>query len=101
MNATPSSTSGSEPAFDALDAEPQDALFDDTADDGSDVADDHALTLRAHAAARADADDARLAAWIDAIVDRPLRVEGGLAYPRDEAGWGFAIRDDALSPNST
>ena len=36
--------------------------------------------------------------WIDAIVDRPLRVEGGLAYPRDEAGWGFAIRDDALSP---
>lgn len=36
--------------------------------------------------------------WIDAIVDRPLRVEGGFAYPRDEPGWGFAIRDDALSP---
>ena len=36
--------------------------------------------------------------WIDAIVDRPLRVEKGFAYPREEAGWGFAIRDDALSP---
>ncbi len=36
--------------------------------------------------------------WIDAIVDRPLRVEGGDAYPREEPGWGFAIRDDALSP---
>lgn len=36
--------------------------------------------------------------WIDAIVDRPLRVEGGLAYPREEPGWGFAIRGDALSP---
>jgi len=36
--------------------------------------------------------------WIDAIVDRPLRIEQGLAYPRDGAGWGFAIRDDALIP---
>lgn len=35
--------------------------------------------------------------WIDAIVDRPLRVEGGFAHPREEAGWGFRIRDDALS----
>jgi len=36
--------------------------------------------------------------WIDAIVDRPLRVEGGFAYPRDEPGWGFRIRDEVLSP---
>ncbi len=36
--------------------------------------------------------------WIDAIVDRPLRVEGGFAYPRDEPGWGFAIRDEVLAP---
>lgn len=34
--------------------------------------------------------------WIDAIVDRPMRVEGGFAYPREEAGWGFAIREEVL-----
>jgi L-alanine-DL-glutamate epimerase-like enolase superfamily enzyme len=34
--------------------------------------------------------------WIDAIVDKPLRVEGGFAYPREEAGWGFAIREEVL-----
>ena len=36
--------------------------------------------------------------WIDAIVDRPLKVEHGFAYPREEPGWGFAIRDEVLSP---
>jgi L-alanine-DL-glutamate epimerase-like enolase superfamily enzyme len=36
--------------------------------------------------------------WIDAIVDRPLRVENGFAYPREEAGWGFAIREEVLQP---
>lgn len=36
--------------------------------------------------------------WIDAIVDRPLRVEGGFAWPREEPGWGFAIREAVLEP---
>jgi hypothetical protein len=27
-----------------------------------------------------------------------LRVEGGFAYPRDEAGWGFEIREEVLTP---
>jgi len=36
--------------------------------------------------------------WIDAIVDAPMRVESGLAYPRETPGWGFRIREDALSP---
>jgi L-alanine-DL-glutamate epimerase-like enolase superfamily enzyme len=34
--------------------------------------------------------------WIDAIVDEPMRVEGGFAYPRESAGWGFRFRDSAL-----
>ncbi len=35
--------------------------------------------------------------WIDAIVDAPMRVEAGFAYPRESPGWGFRIRDDALT----
>ena len=30
--------------------------------------------------------------WIDAIVDSPMRVEGGLAWPREGAGWGFRFK---------
>lgn len=36
--------------------------------------------------------------WIDGIVDAPMRVEGGFAYPRDGAGWGFRFRESALAP---
>ena len=35
--------------------------------------------------------------WIDAIVDTPMRVEGGLAWPREGAGWGFRFKASALS----
>jgi len=35
--------------------------------------------------------------WIDAIVDNPMRVEKGLAYPRESAGWGFRFRPSALT----
>lgn len=35
--------------------------------------------------------------WIDGIVDAPLRVEGGFAYPRDTPGWGFRFKEAALS----
>jgi L-alanine-DL-glutamate epimerase-like enolase superfamily enzyme len=36
--------------------------------------------------------------WIDGIVDAPLRVEGGFAYPRETPGWGFRFREAPLSP---
>jgi len=35
--------------------------------------------------------------WIDAIVDTPMRVENGLAWPRDAAGWGFRFKPSALT----
>lgn len=36
--------------------------------------------------------------WVDGIVDRPVRIEDGFAYPSDEPGWGFRFKDEALSP---
>lgn len=36
--------------------------------------------------------------WIDAIVDTPMRVERGLAWPREGAGWGFRFKPSALTP---
>ena len=39
--------------------------------------------------------------WIDGIVDAPLRVEGGLAYPREGAGWGFRFKPSALTALSS
>lgn len=76
MNVPSSSTSGTEPAFDAFDAEPPDALFDDTADDDCDVTHEDAVAQRAEAAA--EADDARLAAWIEAVVDHDERALSAL-----------------------
>jgi len=35
--------------------------------------------------------------WIDAIVDTPMRVDNGLAWPRDSAGWGFRFKPSALT----
>ena len=34
--------------------------------------------------------------WVDGIIDRPLRIEHGRAYPADEPGWGFSFKDAAL-----
>ena len=34
--------------------------------------------------------------WVDPLVDRPLRIEGGFAYPSPEPGWGFRFKDEAL-----
>lgn len=34
--------------------------------------------------------------WVDGIIDRPLRIEGGFAYPSAEPGWGFKFKDAAL-----
>lgn len=36
--------------------------------------------------------------WVDGLIDRPLRIEDGCAYPSDEPGWGFRFKDDALVP---
>lgn len=35
--------------------------------------------------------------WVDGIVDRPVRIENGYAYPSDAPGWGFRFKDSALS----
>ena len=34
--------------------------------------------------------------WVDGIVDRPVRIENGYAYPADEPGWGFRFKESAL-----
>jgi L-alanine-DL-glutamate epimerase-like enolase superfamily enzyme len=35
--------------------------------------------------------------WVDGIIDRPLRIEDGYAYPSAEPGWGFRFHDNALT----
>ena len=35
--------------------------------------------------------------WIDAIVDVPMRVQNGLAWPRESPGWGFRFAPSALT----
>ena len=35
--------------------------------------------------------------WVDPLVDRPLRIENGRAYPSDAPGWGFSFKSEALS----
>jgi len=34
--------------------------------------------------------------WVDGIIDRPLRIEQGFAYPSDRPGWGFSFKPAAL-----
>jgi L-alanine-DL-glutamate epimerase-like enolase superfamily enzyme len=34
--------------------------------------------------------------WVDGLIDRPLRIEGGFAHPSPEPGWGFQFRDENL-----
>ncbi|MFZ9682022.1 MAG: mandelate racemase/muconate lactonizing enzyme family protein [Cephaloticoccus sp.] len=34
--------------------------------------------------------------WVDGLIDHPLRIERGWAYPADTPGWGFAFKDAAL-----
>ena len=34
--------------------------------------------------------------WVDGLIDRPLRIENGQAYPSDAPGWGFRFKDDGL-----
>jgi L-alanine-DL-glutamate epimerase-like enolase superfamily enzyme len=34
--------------------------------------------------------------WVDGIIDYPLRIEQGFAYPSDRPGWGFSFKPEAL-----
>lgn len=34
--------------------------------------------------------------WVDGIIDRPLRIENGFAYPSEKPGWGFSFKPTAL-----
>jgi mandelate racemase len=34
--------------------------------------------------------------WIDGIIDKPMKIENGFAYPREEAGWGFSFKQQFL-----
>ena len=35
--------------------------------------------------------------WIDNIIDHPMRIENGYAYPRETPGWGFSFLENALT----
>ena len=35
--------------------------------------------------------------WIDPIIDNPMRIEDGFAYPRERAGWGFGFLKQHLT----
>jgi L-alanine-DL-glutamate epimerase-like enolase superfamily enzyme len=34
--------------------------------------------------------------WVDGIVDHPVRIADGYAYPSEQPGWGFRFKDEAL-----
>ncbi len=34
---------------------------------------------------------------VDGLIDRPLRIENGRAYPADAPGWGFSFKPGALA----
>ena len=35
--------------------------------------------------------------WVDGLIDNPIRMEEGFAYPNDGPGWGFRFRDEFLN----
>jgi L-alanine-DL-glutamate epimerase-like enolase superfamily enzyme len=35
--------------------------------------------------------------WVDGLIDHPVRIEHGHAYPSDAPGWGFRFKDEALT----
>jgi L-alanine-DL-glutamate epimerase-like enolase superfamily enzyme len=35
--------------------------------------------------------------WVDPLIDAPVRMEDGFAYPSDEPGWGFRFKDEGLT----
>ncbi|MFT3789447.1 MAG: mandelate racemase/muconate lactonizing enzyme family protein [Tepidisphaeraceae bacterium] len=39
--------------------------------------------------------------WVDGLIDHPIRMQDGYAYPNEGAGWGFAFKDDRLTHLAT
>ena len=35
--------------------------------------------------------------WVDGLIDHPIRMENGFAYPNEGPGWGFSFKDSALT----
>lgn len=35
--------------------------------------------------------------WVDSLIDCPLKIKNGMAFPHDRPGWGFRFRDDVLT----
>ena len=35
--------------------------------------------------------------WVDALIDHPIRMKDGFAYPNDGPGWGFSFNQDRLA----
>jgi L-alanine-DL-glutamate epimerase-like enolase superfamily enzyme len=36
--------------------------------------------------------------WVDGLIDHPLRIENGYAYPSARPGWGFSFKSEFLRP---
>ena len=34
--------------------------------------------------------------WVDPIIDHPVEIRDGYAYPTERPGWGFSFKEDAL-----
>ena len=39
--------------------------------------------------------------WVDGLVDNPIRMENGFAYPNAGNGWGFRFKDQFLTELAT
>lgn len=35
--------------------------------------------------------------WIDSLIDFPLKIENGMAFPHDRPGWGFKFKNSELT----
>ncbi|MDX9880607.1 MAG: mandelate racemase/muconate lactonizing enzyme family protein [Prolixibacteraceae bacterium] len=35
--------------------------------------------------------------WVDPLIDRPLKIENGMAVPHNRPGWGFRFKDKVLT----
>jgi L-alanine-DL-glutamate epimerase-like enolase superfamily enzyme len=34
--------------------------------------------------------------WVDPVIDHPVEIRDGYAYPSERSGWGFSFREEAL-----
>jgi L-alanine-DL-glutamate epimerase-like enolase superfamily enzyme len=35
--------------------------------------------------------------WVDGLIDNPIRMQNGYAYPNEGSGWGFRFKDEFLT----